>query len=173
MMTRLFAIVWTAAIVPALIVSVLSAGGSTSHAVEPSGVRAGSLIVPEAPTRLASLPLPDQPARTVSVPRGEPRTATTAPDYELAIHQAALEFNADAAFLLRVARCESRMDPNAIGDHGMSLGLFQFQAATFLGYARLSGLGYSLADLGDPHAQIRLAAWAFANGRSSAWSCAR
>jgi hypothetical protein len=42
------------------------------------------------------------------------------------------------------AYAESRLDPTAVGDHGVSIGLFQ------LNTARGAGIGYSISELKDP-----------------------
>jgi hypothetical protein len=46
-------------------------------------------------------------------------------DSELAIHWAAETYGVSEARLLRVATCESRLDPYAVGDSGHSWGLAQ------------------------------------------------
>lgn len=115
----------------------------------------------------------DDPAPAVALTFRDPVTEPTATDVETVIVQASFANNLDPLVMRRVLMCESKMDPNAVGDGGRSLGIAQYQARTFLEHSRLSGLGYTLADLGDPASQIRLMAWAFSHGRASAWSCAR
>lgn len=87
------------------------------------------------------------------------------------IRSAAIRHGVDPAWLARVVFCESSNDTEAIGDGGRSIGLAQYQARTFLEHSRISGLGYTLADYGDPAAQLDLMSWAFAHGRSGAWTC--
>ena len=71
--------------------------------------------------------------------------------------------------LERVARCESRLDPFAVGDHGQSLGLFQLYRHGLL--PRFYAMGYS-----DPFSAWEAADFAarmFAEGLSFHWTCGR
>ncbi len=153
-------------------IPVLSSGPSTIGLLSTApevGTGAGSWCDSECPPVASKSP--SGPVPTISTSHRNPTTQSTATDPETLLTLAGMEFGVDPKWLLRVAMCESKLDVNAIGDGGMSLGLMQMQAHTFVGYSRLSGLGYTLADLTDPEAQSRLAAWAFSTGRAKAWSC--
>lgn len=170
---------------PAIISLALSFVGSTD---EPTEVRTGGSV-----SSLVAIANGDVSVRTTSeiahvansragsgyvgapaiqIERGSPKTAESSQDPRELAAMAAREFNVDASWMRRVIACESTWNTEAIGDQGRSVGIAQFQAATFLGYSRISGLGYTLADYGDPAAQLRVMAWAFANGRAGAWTCA-
>lgn len=71
-------------------------------------------------------------------------------------------------------QCESHGDDEAIGDHGKAYGLMQFHEDTFnwmKGLAIKKGEPFENLSYKDPESQIKLAAWAFANGFAKHWSC--
>lgn len=101
----------------------------------------------------------------------EPFPLRPAPTIPEIIRSAASIHGANPDQLLRVARCESSLNPSAIGDHGAAVGLFQFHPATFMANVRYGGFPYDLGDRFDPAASANVAAWMFARGQSSQWSC--
>lgn len=114
---------------------------------------------------------------TPSAPRGDGDPARAAPvsrgvqEIEHIITAAALEWGQDPEELIGVARCESSLRPDAVGDHGEAVGLFQFHPWRW--EINAPALGY-VGDLrADPVAAARVAAYAFATGQRSAWTCAR
>ena len=112
--------------------------------------------------RPASEP-PDSPI--LSTPRDDPAAVLTI------IRAAAIEFGQDPDELVRVAFCESSHRPDAIGDAGASVGLFQFQVYRW--NLNAPSLGYHDDLRLDPVASSRVAAYAFSTGQRSAWTCAR
>lgn len=75
------------------------------------------------------------------------------------------------AYLVCLAREESRFDPKAIGDNSKAVGVFQFHLATWQSFRRQMGL--STEDLrGCEKESTRTTAWAVANGLSRHWSVA-
>ena len=93
-----------------------------------------------------------------------PRRSGAEPDWEALIRDAAHRHGVDAEWLVAVARCESDLDPAAVGAHG-EVGIFQFMPETFRAWGG--------ADVHDPHEQIELAAWAFSQGLAcDHWVCA-
>jgi hypothetical protein len=66
---------------------------------------------------------------------------------------------------LRVARCESGYNPNAINPAGPYYGLFQFLKSTF----RATPFGGQ--NILDPVANASAAAWKYGNGGAGAWGC--
>jgi peptidoglycan hydrolase CwlO-like protein len=78
------------------------------------------------------------------------------------IRTAAARYNQDGDRLVRVARCESSLNPRAQSSSGAS-GLFQFMPGTFYGNG-----GH---DIWDPTDQSNIAAKMFSQGRSGDWSC--
>ena len=73
--------------------------------------------------------------------------------------------------LLRIARCESGLNPRAAyGDH---LGLFQFIPPTFVGGARSmrSNTGISARSVWNPLDASYVAGYLFAVGESPRWTC--
>ena len=81
------------------------------------------------------------------------------------IYEAADNHGQSRDAMLRVARCESGLDPNAVGGGGAYHGLFQFVPSTF------AGTPYGEYDIYDPWANANAAAWMWSEGQKSAWVC--
>jgi peptidoglycan hydrolase CwlO-like protein len=79
------------------------------------------------------------------------------------IREAAARWNQDADRLIRVARCESGLNPRAYNRSSGASGLFQFMPGTFYGNG-----GHDIWDAAD---QSNIAAKMFSQGRSGAWGC--
>jgi hypothetical protein len=84
---------------------------------------------------------------------------------------------ADAATMLRVATCESRLDPNAVNPSSGATGVFQWlppaNAWAATPHSRQVNI-WALYRQGDPDAvfwDIDGAAWAFAHNMQSHWAC--
>ncbi len=97
------------------------------------------------------------PARPV------PAAWTEAEVVELIV-AAADRFGQPREDLLRVARCESGLDPNAVNPTG-SYGVFQFVATTW------ASTPYGAYSVFDPWASANAAAWMWSVGRRGAWVC--
>ena len=81
------------------------------------------------------------------------------------IYEAADSYGQSRDAMLRVARCESGLDPNAVGGGGAYHGLFQFVPSTF------AGTPYGEYDIYDPWANANAAAWMWSEGQKSSWVC--
>ncbi len=66
---------------------------------------------------------------------------------------------------LRVARCESGYNPNAVGGGGAYFGLFQFMPATF------RNTPYGNQNILDPFYNASAAAWKYSVSGGGAWGC--
>jgi soluble lytic murein transglycosylase-like protein len=75
-------------------------------------------------------------------------------------------------FALCVADHESRFDPQAIGDHGGAVGLYQFHLGTWQHFRTRMGLPADDLRL-DAREAARTACWAFANGFQARWTVVR
>ena len=80
------------------------------------------------------------------------------------IYAAADRYGQPRADMLRVAGCESGLDPNAVNPAG-SYGLFQFLPGTW------ATTPYASFDIFDPWASANAAGWMWANGRRGEWVC--
>jgi uncharacterized protein YraI len=80
------------------------------------------------------------------------------------IYQAADRYGQDRNAMVRVARCESNLDPYAVNPSG-SYGLFQFIRSTW------KSTPYGDKDIFDPSANANAAAWMWKQGRKSEWVC--
>jgi hypothetical protein len=81
------------------------------------------------------------------------------------IAQAAKEYGQSESAMVRVARCESVLDPCAVNRSGPYYGLFQFLKSTW------QTTPYGDRDIFDPEAQSLAAAWMWKQGRKNEWEC--
>jgi peptidoglycan hydrolase CwlO-like protein len=79
------------------------------------------------------------------------------------IKTAAARYGQDGNRMVRVAQCESSLNPRAYDAGSGASGLFQFMPGTFYGNG-----GH---DIWDPTDQSNIAAKMFSQGRSGDWSC--
>ncbi len=118
--------------------------------------------------------VPRQDARLeqhgVGVLTGSPgsETAIDQLDVRQLITDAARRWELDEQTMLRVAWCESRYDPNAMGPAGAA-GLFQFVPMTW-GWVSVRA-GYEGASPYDPRANVEAAAWLFKAEGPKHWTC--
>jgi uncharacterized protein YraI len=80
------------------------------------------------------------------------------------IYDAADHYDQSRDDMLRVAQCESNLDPFAVNPSG-SYGLFQFIRSTW------KSTPYGDEDVFDPEANANAAAWMWSEGRKSEWVC--
>jgi uncharacterized protein YraI len=80
------------------------------------------------------------------------------------IYDAADRYGQSRSDMLRVAECESNLDPYAVNPSG-SYGLFQFIRSTW------RSTPYGDKDIFDPEANANAAAWMWSEGRKSEWVC--
>lgn len=102
-----------------------------------------------------------------------PRYYTYTPRYRYssdataAIAAASARWGVSYGWLLRVASCESGLNPSAYNSSGAS-GLFQFMPGTFWLYAAQIGEGRSYW---NAYASANVAAYMFSRGLAYEWSC--
>lgn len=104
----------------------------------------------------------------LSVP-GAPPTSTGGVSYTQdqivqIIYEAADRYSQSREDMLRVAQCESNLDPNAVNPSG-SYGLFQFIRSTW------AGTPYASYDIFDPWANANAAGWMWSVGRANEFIC--
>lgn len=81
------------------------------------------------------------------------------------IAKAADEYGQPENAMVRVARCESVLDPCAVNHSGPYYGLFQFLKSTW------KTTPYGDRDIFDPEAQSLATAWMWKQGRRNEWVC--
>ena len=81
------------------------------------------------------------------------------------IYAAADRYGQPRADMLRVAECESHLDPNAVNPISGTSGLFQFRPGTW------ATTPYASQDIFDPVANANAAAWMWSVGRRNEWAC--
>ena len=81
------------------------------------------------------------------------------------IKRAARRYNQPYDALLRVARCESSLEPCAVNRDGPYYGLLQFLCSTW------KSTPYGDENMFDPKANAYAAAWMWKKGRRNEWAC--
>ena len=81
------------------------------------------------------------------------------------ISKAAKQYGQSENAMVRVARCESVLDPCAVNPSGPYYGLFQFLKSTW------KTTPYGDRDIFDPEAQSLATAWMWKEGRKNEWAC--
>ena len=84
------------------------------------------------------------------------------------IRLAAEKYGISYKWLLNVLICESGLKNEARGKAG-EIGIAQFMPATFYSFAKIKGL--ENPNILNEDQQIDLTAWAFSQGKASAWTC--
>ncbi len=99
--------------------------------------------------------------------------ASSGGDIELIVRQAARKYGIDEEHFVRVAKCESGLNPNSVNhsyyENGNPSGLYQHVS----GYwpARAAKYGWSGASVFDPRANAEVTAQMFAAGQQGLWAC--
>lgn len=81
------------------------------------------------------------------------------------IYAAAAEFGLDGAEMVRIARCESNLDPYNVTPPYSATGLFQFLPSTW------ASTPYADDNIFDPALNAQAAAWMWTHGRRNEWEC--
>lgn len=99
--------------------------------------------------------------------------ASSGGDIENIVRQAARQHGIDEDYFVKIARCESTLNPNSVNynynENGYPSGLFQHLS----GYwpARAAKYGYPGASVFDATANANVTAAMFAEGQSGLWEC--
>ncbi|MDE3103183.1 MAG: transglycosylase SLT domain-containing protein [Chloroflexota bacterium] len=160
----------TGPVVVSLPASPARAALAPSHEATPDQEAAGGESRTAVPVAARATAIDETPASAPIVlttheapPRDDPALVVAT------IRAAALEFGIDPDRLVAIARCESNLDPLAVGAAG-ELGIMQFKPATFR--ANAAPLGYRIDQIFDVRAQARTAAQMLSRGQAWQWSCA-
>jgi hypothetical protein len=81
------------------------------------------------------------------------------------ISQAARKYGQPERDMVRVARCESTLNPCAVNHSGPYYGLFQYLKSTW------RSTPYGNRDIFDPEAQALATGWMWKQGRRNEWVC--
>jgi soluble lytic murein transglycosylase-like protein len=81
------------------------------------------------------------------------------------IRKAARKYGQSKKTMIRVARCESNLNPCAVNRSGPYYGLFQFLKSTW------KTTPYGKQSIYDPKAQAMAAGWMWKQGRKDEWAC--
>ena len=126
-------------------------------------------VTPETSTSVASAP---SRAREYSAEGSRPEVEGrwTRAEVKRVIRQAAARWGLSAQKMLRVAECESGLNPRAVGGGGLYLGLFQQHSGYWPQRARSAE--YAGASAFDPVANANVSAWLVVHGGGwGHWTC--
>ncbi|MFN2452195.1 MAG: transglycosylase SLT domain-containing protein [Candidatus Dormibacteria bacterium] len=115
---------------------------------------------PTAEPTASPTPKPVKPAAKVAPPPSAPASAGS---IESIIRAAAARHGVSGDWMVKIARCESGMNPRAVNPNG-HYGLFQFSYSTFYGHGG--------TDIWDPSQQSEITARMLSQGQAGQWSCA-
>lgn len=110
--------------------------------------------------------------KVATAPQTASKQANTG-NVEGIVRQAARKYGIDEEHFVKIARCESTMNPNAVNygynENGYPSGLFQHLS----GYwpARAAKYGYAGASVFDAVANANVTAGMFRDGASNLWEC--
>ena len=136
----------------------------TTAAARPSTVTTATTAATSSTVRATSTTVaaPQPPA-----PAPPPQPAAPTGSVEAIIRAAAAEFGVGGDLMVRIARCESGLNPAAVNASSGALGLFQHLPRYWPG--RAAGLGYSSADWSNPTANARVSAVLLRDGGPGHW----
>lgn len=118
-------------------------------------------VAPPAPATPAPTAAPTlRPAAVVAPVVAAPPTGTI----ESIIKAAADAHGVSYSWMLKIAKCESNLNPRAVNPRGPYIGLFQFAPSTFRAHGG--------TDIYDPVQQATITADMLAHGQARAWACA-
>jgi uncharacterized protein YraI len=120
-----------------------------------------SLNGPSAPVET---PVPSEPTPEPTDPVS-PGGPYTEDEIIQIIYDAADRYGQPREDMLRVAMCESNLDPGAVNGSSGASGLFQFMPSTF------ASTPYADQDIFDAWASANAAGWMWSVGRRNEWEC--
>lgn len=116
-------------------------------------------------------PAPPPPPKPTPAPTPRPTPAPPPPapvpspgTIEAIIYAAATSHGVSYSWMLKIAECESGLNPRAYNPAGPYIGLFQFLPSTFRAHGG--------TDIYDPVQQSNITADMLAHGQAGAWGCA-
>ena len=92
-------------------------------------------------------------------------SGSTSNDMVQIIYDAAAMYGQSGDDMLRVAQCESGLNPSAVNSSSNASGLFQFLPSTW------ATTPYASQDIFDPVANAEAASWMWSEGRRNEWVC--
>ena len=110
----------------------------------------------------------------VAKPKAQPVAKVSTSKVEEIIRTAARKHGVSEDYLVRIAKCESGLNPNAVNRNyyaggGNPTGVFQYLPET---WNRIGGRSpYGVGNIYNAQDQANVTAWAFANGYSGEWAC--
>jgi soluble lytic murein transglycosylase-like protein len=148
---------------------VLAPAVATSHPATVFSAVPAVHVVPQPHMLRARGPIPPLPPPPAPAPKARPRAAIPSGPVDKnsvagIILAAAARWGVSGDWMLKIARCESGLNPHAYNPRGPYIGLFQFLMSTFTHNG-----GTNIWDAAD---QANITAKMLAHGQAHQWSCA-
>ena len=105
----------------------------------------------------------------VNIPKAQAATLDFGDQIKLYITRMALNYEISSDYMIRLANCESGMNPEAFNPNdpaGGAHGLYQFLKPTWRAWQKESGIKGNIYDW---RAQAKMASWGISKGRQKAW----
>jgi len=149
------------------VVTVLSRGTSATLTGEVSNGFSGVTVNGQTGWAYTEYLSSEQPAaQTTPTPSATtPSSSNSGGDITSIIYSAAAAYGQNGDDMLRVATCESGLNPSAVNASSGASGLFQFMPSTW------ATTPYADQDIFDATANANAAAWMWSVGRRGEWSC--
>lgn len=153
---------------------ILSFGATNSNEfLEPTFINKQQTVQIQ-PIKVDMLAQPRQILTVVETPKEAPvSVVSSGSDIENIVRQAAHKYGVDENYLVKIARCESGLNPNAVNhgynENGYPSGLFQHLSGYFP--ARAAKYGYAGGDVLDPVVNANVTAAMFRDGLQHLWEC--
>jgi soluble lytic murein transglycosylase-like protein len=131
----------------------------------PNQIRVGQVLrLPQGLLRVKQVN-PAPKVQPVALRRPAPAPAPAGNDMIAIITAAARRYGQSPAEMIRVARCESSLNPRAVNRSSGASGLFQFLPSTW------RTTPYASSSIFDATANANAAAWMWSVGRRREWAC--
>jgi uncharacterized protein YraI len=141
-------------------VDFLGAGNDATETPTEPPTEEATEVATEEPTEVAT----EEPTEA-EAPSVDGSDGYTEDEIIQVIYAAADRYGQPREDMLRVARCESVLDPSAVNASSGASGLFQFLPSTW------ATTPYADQDVFDPVANANAAAWMWSEGRRGEWTC--
>lgn len=126
-----------------------------------------STSVAFAPDKAAGSQISDEP-KVVTQVKATPAECADKECITKLIVKYSKKYEVDQNLSLAVAKCESQLNPVAVGDSGKAYGVYQFHKPTFDMFSKMMREKLNYKSTED---NIKVAVWALSNGLEDHWTC--
>lgn len=110
------------------------------------------------------------PLQVSGQPPNQPQIMETIHTLENTVYFFSDKYSVDPMLILNMIKCESKGNPQAIGDSGLAKGIMQYHTETFIRHSKEFG---EVLDINSQYDQIKLAVWAISTNKGNEWTSYR